>query len=176
MPCKEYDGPDDRLLYPGRFVSGNKKWITCGSVIYEVKLKDDHQYLLKSIYSDPGPIGYTSPLSDQYGNLVTVSDKLLVVTGNKILTAPVHYMSDQLTIDQNNRIWVVNRSNQLYCFEIMYNGVNTILTLRNKIDSVVGSSPRSVVADKSGNIWIGTRTAGLFRLHFDGRPLSIIGD
>jgi signal transduction histidine kinase len=39
-------------------------------------------------------------------------------------------------------------------------------------DSIAGSSPRSIAADDYGNIWVGTRTAGIFCVHFEGLKIK----
>jgi len=145
---KEYQNPDESLPYLARFVSGNKKWLTCGTGIYQVNIKPDNQHYAISLhYNDPDNLGFSYSLSDKNGNLVTASDKLVVVTDNKTLTAPVHYMVDQFTIDNNNRIWVANRSNELYCFQIPGSGDGAQLLLLKKYSSKVWSSPRSITAD-----------------------------
>ena len=47
---KEYGNPKESLPYPGRVVAGSKNWITCGSAIYEIKLKPgNRQYSLTKI-------------------------------------------------------------------------------------------------------------------------------
>jgi signal transduction histidine kinase len=170
---KEYEDPDESLPGLARFVSANKKWFTCGKFIYQVKLQPDNKHYSSRVYfgDSNNTMGFSCSAIDRNGNLVTVSDKLVVITNNKILTAPVFSLVDQLAIDKANRIWVVNRSNQLYCFQISDND-NSQLVLLRPYFSIVKGSPRSITADQSGNIWIGTRDQGLYCLHFNGLELQ----
>lgn len=169
---KEFENPGESLPSVARFVSANRKWLLAGYNIFQVNIKPDSRlYSLDLFRRDSGSMGFGYALSDKKGNLVTVSDKLTVITSNKVLTAQVNYLSDQLAIDKENRIWVANRSNKLYCFQVS-GGPNEQLVLLKTYDSIAGSSPRSIAADSHGNIWIGTRTAGIFCVHFDGLTIK----
>ena len=169
---KEFENPGESFPYAARFVSANKKWLLLGYNIYQVNIKPDGRHYSADLYHrDSGGMGFSCALSDKDGNLVAVSDQLVVITSKKVLTAPVYYLADQLAIDQNNRIWIAGRSNHLFCYQVSDSGENAQLSLLKEYDSIAGSSPRSIAADRSGNIWIGTRTAGIFCLHFEGLVL-----
>src|SRR6185369_9495235 len=51
-------------------------------------------------------------------------------------------------------------------------GKDAKLSLLKQYDSIAGSSPRSIACDRFGNIWIGTRTAGIFCLRSNGLQLQ----
>jgi ligand-binding sensor domain-containing protein len=167
---KEYTSPNESLPYPTRFVSANKEWLLGGPNIFQWNVAPGSKhYSLSVLYKDSAGFGYG--IGDRNGNLVTISSKLVVLAGDKAIGESVHYMADQLTVDNDNRVWVVTRSDQLFCFEISGSGDSTKLTLLRSFPSVIKGSPRSIAADQSGNIWIGTRDEGLYCLHFDGLTL-----
>jgi len=173
---EEYTYPNESLSYPAKFVAANEKWLLSGNSIFHWNaVPNSKHYSLSVYYKDSAnPIGFNCGIQDRNGNLITISSKLVILAGNKIITEPVHYMADELTIDKDNRVWVAPRSNQLFCFEISGTGNNTKLTLLRSFPSVVQGSPRSITADHAGNIWIGTRDQGLYCLHFDGLTLQSV--
>ena len=169
---RDYNNPKESLPYLARFVSGNKKWLLSGYDIYQLKIQPDNKHYSVNLYlKDSATAGFGCGLTDKNGNLVTASDKLVVITNKKVLTGPVGYMSDQIAIDKDNRIWVASRSNRLYCFQILGSNENVQLSLLQQYSSDLWSSPRSITADQSGNIWVGTRDKGLFCLRFEGLHL-----
>ena len=152
-----------------RFVSGNSKWlITANNIFHWNAVLNKIQPGQTPVYTDrDSTTGFIDAIADRYGNLVALSNKLVVVAGNKILTQPLHYMADHVTIDRENRVWVATRSDQLYCFGISGSDSNTKLTLLQMYNQPIPGSPRSITADQSGNIWIGTRDKGLYCIYFD---------
>src|SRR4029453_14360425 len=131
--------------------------------------KKDTHYSLSMKYNDSASMfGYFTAATDKDGNVVTASNKLVLLTKDKVITQPLDYMVDQITVDNKNRVWAASRSNRLFCFQISDSDNQATLSLQRKFDSVVKSSPRSITADKDGNIWIGTRDEGLFCLQFNG--------
>jgi ligand-binding sensor domain-containing protein len=170
---QEWTSSTEALTHPGRFVVANGEWIVSGyNVFHWNPMLNSNRYSLTMFYKDTGTFGFNSVLKDKNGNLVAVSNKLVVLAGKKILSQYLNYMADQLTIDKNNRVWVAPRSNQLYCFEISGTGDATKLSLLKTFTNMPLGSPRSIAADQAGNIWIGTRDQGLYCLHFDGLNLA----
>ena len=169
---EEWTNPNESLPY-AQFVSANGQWLLSGKSIFRWNaVPNSKHYSLTLFYKDSlNPIGFISAITDGTGNLIIVSDKLVVVTANKILSEPVHYMADQVAVDKLNHIWVATRSDQLYCFEISGTANEPKLSLLRTFDKVVRGSPRSIVADQAGNVWIGTRDEGLYCVHFDGLNL-----
>jgi len=154
---------DNSKLTLGRFVFGKKGFITSANNIYSWDKTSGEHPTLKPYYTDPDTAsGFTDALLDNNGNLVATSSKIVVFTGNKILSESFEYMTDQFTIDKKNRIWVAPRSNKLFCFEISGHGSDARLTLLKKIDTITTNSPRSITVDGEGNVWIGTRHQGIF--------------
>ena len=152
-----------------RFVSANQDYLLSHHVIFHLdKDEKSKKYSLSKLYENPSRYGFTSALREKNGSVVAISDKLFLIENHKLDSQSLNYMADQLTIDTANRVWVAPRSNQLLGFEIVTTANNKKLSLIKQIENILpGSSPRSIVADKSGNIWIGSRDWGLFYFHFD---------
>ena len=173
----EYYKTHDSIFSHANFVSANGHYLLNGHTIY--KWKPDpltKSYSISLTFRDSiiGQSGFNRGLSDKYGNLVTVSDRLVVLSGNKVLSASVHYMADQLAIDNENRVWVATRSDELFCFQITGTGKTSNLSLLKYVDNIVIGSPRSITVDKSGNVWIGTRGEGVYCLQFDGLKIRSV--
>ena len=173
---KAYFNHHESLGYPARLVAAATKWVLDGLTIFQWKAAPNgKQYSLSPVYKDStNTIGFGFGMADRNGNLVTVSNKLVVAAGKKIISAPVYYLADQLAIDRDNKVWVAPRSNYLFCFQISDSGTNTKLSLLKTFSKTIVGSPRSIVADQKGNIWIGTRDQGLYCLHFDNLKLKSI--
>ena len=173
--AKLYSGPGDKITFPANLVFGNtNKWILNGSSVYQWKSKPgSRQYSLLLVYKDSkNSFGFAS--IDRKGNLLTVSDKLVVIAGRKVLSESVNYLADQLAIDTLNRVWIATRSNSLFCFQVSGSADSTTLKLLKSFSQTIVGSPRSIVADQKGNIWIGTRDQGLYCLHFDNMVLKSV--
>ena len=182
-----YDGYHNRMLFTdpdgqmleyrndlpinsaARFVSGKYNWLLNEQKIYRMITSDgnDHYELREHFIDSNSTMGFGCGLEDMNGNLVAVSDKVVVVAGNTAISDPIDYKTDQLAIDRNNRVWVATRSNTLFCFQISGTGNNTSISKVKSFSNVLpGTSPRSITVDQSGDIWIGSRDKGLFCLHF----------
>lgn len=158
-----------------KFVSSNDHYILSGEGVFKMNLNSKNgTYSLYDLYKSTNSIGFNSAVADNNGDLVSVSNKVFFSDGHKVLSDTVNYMSDQVTVDPLNRIWTAPRNNQLYCFQTSGDVNNKKLNRIKVIDGILpGSSPRSIIADKSGNIWIGSRDWGLYCFHFD-KNLNII--
>ena len=152
-----------------RFVSGKYNWLLNEQKIYRMITSDgnDHYELREHFIDSNSTMGFGCGLEDMNGNLVAVSDKVVVVAGNTAISDPIDYKTDQLAIDRNNRVWVATRSNTLFCFQISGTGNNTSISKVKSFSNVLpGTSPRSITVDQSGDIWIGSRDKGLFLSSF----------
>ena len=167
---------DKSNLSPGRFLFSKKAYITSINKILSWGHANEQQLSLVPYYLDPDPqTGFSDAMFDKNGTLVAAaSTKILAFSGNKVLSGSFEYMTDQFTIDKNNRIWVAPRSNRLFCFEITGPGDNAKITLLKKIDQITPNSPRSITADRDGNIWIGTRNQGIFCFSLDGLTIRSV--
>ena len=167
---QQYSYEKEPLSYRGLFVSGNKKWVAYGKDIFEwEELVNSGHYTLRPFYEDSAnDIGFSSAIADHNGNLVAVSNKVVVVAGDKVLSEPINYLADEVTVDKNNRIWAATRSNQLFCFQLSGHGNEVKLSLLKSYTRPLLGSPRSITSDQAGNIWVGTRDQGLYCIQLDG--------
>ncbi|HET9430135.1 MAG TPA: two-component regulator propeller domain-containing protein, partial [Chitinophagaceae bacterium] len=170
-----YKGP---VPGPIEFVSGNKEYMLGATTIFRWTADPKSKHFNLSIYraDSSHDWGYQFGMVDKNENLVTVSSKLEILSGSKALSAPLHYFSDQATVDKQGKIWVATRGNRLLCYEISNSGTNNaqLSLLKTYAKELPLMSPRSIAADSSGNIWIGARDHGLVCLHFDGLVLRWI--
>jgi signal transduction histidine kinase/ligand-binding sensor domain-containing protein len=173
---REYTNPNEVLPCPGRFVSGNKQWFTCGTSIFEWKaIPNTGRYSLERCYQDTmNAMGVSSALCDRRGNLVAVGNKVVVLAGDKSFSQPINYLADQVTVDKDNRIWTAHRGNELFCFQLTGSGDNEKLELLRKFTRPMTGSPRSITADQMGYIWLGTRDQGLYCFYFHDLTLDSI--
>jgi hypothetical protein len=157
-----------------RMISAKENYLFSGNKFYRwhASLNGKYFYLTPYYIDSNGTYAFTSVISDKNNNLIGVSNKVVVLGDNKTLAEPINYMADQVTVDANNRIWTAHRGNQLFCFQLSGTGRNAKLTRLGVFNKPILGSPRSIVADHSGNIWIGTRDQGLYRLHFDGLKIT----
>ena len=173
---QEYSFEKESLSYRGLFVYGNKKWVAYGNDIFEwTELGNSGHYKLLPFYKDStNQMGFSCATRDRNGNLVAVSNKVVVVAGDRVLSEPIDYLADEVTIDRENRIWAATRSNQLFCFQLSGNGHDVKLTLLKSYTRPLRGSPRSITSDHDGNIWVGTRDQGLYCIQLDGLNIKSI--
>jgi len=173
---QEYMHPGEVLPCPGRFISGNQRWITCGTSIFRwIEIPNTGRYTLERCYQDTiNNMGVSCAVVDRHGNLVAVGNKVVVLAGNKAFSQPINYLADQVTVDKENRIWTAHRGNELFCFQLTGSGDNQKLELLRKFARPMTGSPRSIAADQTGHIWVGTRDQGLYCFYFNGLTLDSI--
>lgn len=166
---EEYSGK--QAVTAGRFIVSDKEYLLTRQGIFIWKGdRNNKSYSLEPVYRDS--VDFISATTDKNGNIIAVSNKLVVLIRGKVLTAPLDYFADQVTVDGHGRIWIATRNNKLRCFEIIAAGDNMKLSMRRSFSAVLpAASPRSIAVDQEGNIWIGTRDHGIFRLTFDGPDL-----
>jgi signal transduction histidine kinase len=139
------------------------------------KVGNSGHYKLNPFYNDSiNQMGFSCVARDHYGNLVAVSNKVVVVAGDKLLYQPIDYLADEVTVDRDNRVWTVTRSNKLFCFQLSGHGDNMKLTLLKSYVRPLLGSPRSITSDHDGNIWVGTRDQGLYCIQLDGLNIKSV--
>ena len=144
--------------------------------VYKVNFeKVNHRFTTSLIYIDStSSNGISSVLHDESGNIIAVSDKVVIILQNgKVITHKLDYLADQAVL-ANNYLWIATRSRKLFLFKINTNDPNNYLQLLNVYnDQLSNISPRSITADKKGNIWIGTRDHGLLCFSFHNNNLQL---
>lgn len=155
------------------FISIADKYLLAGNKIYRWESTPSR---LSLFYSDTTKeVSFHSGFIDRKGNLIALTNKLWVFTSSGVLSTPLEYFSDHITIDRMNRIWVAARSNQLFCYEISGSGPSARLNLiQSYSKELPPGSPRSITSDSAGHIWIGTRDHGLYCISFDGLKIKTI--
>jgi signal transduction histidine kinase/ligand-binding sensor domain-containing protein len=173
---QEYTHTGEVQPCPGRFISANERWITCGTSIFRWKeIPNTGHYILGRCYQDTiNNMGVSCAVADRHGNLVAVGNKVVVIAGDKAFSQPINYLADQVTVDKENRIWTAHRGNELFCFQLTGSGNNQKLELLRKFTRPMTGSPRSITADQTGHIWVGTRDQGLYCFYFRGLTLDSI--
>lgn len=158
--------------FSSMMVAGQKKYVFSGMEIYNWDPGKTGSNVTR-IYSSPPDLGFASAVMDSTGNLVAVSKDLIVITGKKIISRPLGELSDQVTIDNKNRIWVSTRTRGFSCFRLELTAMDTSLHLLKSFRGELPElDPRSITSDASGNIWIGTRANGLFCFSLEGLTLK----
>ncbi len=123
-----------------------------------------------------------SGLVDGNGNVIQYARKndsafyLLVFNKQKLISEyPVSYSLDQMIVDNAGRLWLATRNNHLMVFaEHPEQPSQYLQLLKDYIKELPDFAPRSITLDTSGNIWIGTRYDGVYRLEFNGLQLQKI--
>ena len=107
-------------------------------------------------------------LPDDHGNLLFTNDKINVVLGDRQLVSyPLGYFADQFVMDSNNHLWAITRQNKLFLFQLHPGNASRYFEFLKLYTKEVPGGPRSIALDKQGNLWIGTRTLGLFCFSVD---------
>ena len=149
-----------------RILFGPRNYMIAGKSIYGIDLTAGDRFRVSLLHRDTSYI-YNGACVDRRGGLVLSSEKLTVISGGKVLQAPLAYLADQPAVDRYDRVWVVTRKNELYVFAI---GDSLRLLQRCSLPLPEGGT-RSLAIDSGGRLWVGTRDHGLYCLGFDGLRL-----
>jgi signal transduction histidine kinase/ligand-binding sensor domain-containing protein len=154
----------------------NKNYLTDLFHIYEFDLADGKMRNRVSAFTDTTRdtnLGLSCIVGDGFDNLVTCNDKLVVLlNNNKIISYPLGYFADQVSITADKHLWVINREGKLFEFRIHPDNPDHYLELIKIFHKELPvMNPRSIIADKEGNVWIGSRDRGLFCFFFDSLSL-----
>ncbi|HEX5654760.1 MAG TPA: two-component regulator propeller domain-containing protein [Chitinophagaceae bacterium] len=172
-----YKGPNPG---PSQFVSGYNQFMLRGNSIFHWRAdRESRNFNISPFYTEADSSTkweYLFGLVDKNKNLIALSDKLHVWSGDTKLVAALDYFTDKVAVDGKGRIWAATRGNKLNCFGVSRNkdGKIQLSLLRTYSKELPFMSPRSIIADKAGNMWIGTRDHGLALLHFDDLILQSV--
>ena len=144
--------------------------------VYKVNFEKQHNHFTTSLlYNDSNlSNGISCILHDEAGNIIAVSDKAVAILQNgKIIKHQLDYLADQAVL-ANNYLWIATRARKLFLFKINANNPDNYLQLLNVYSSQLSNiGPRSITADKKGNVWIGTRDHGLLCFSFQNNNLQL---
>jgi len=148
-----------------RFRPGiDRNYLTGDFEIYEINKQNTGMPRLICSYRDTinGVAQVNNPLTDKFGNLLFTNNNINVVLGKQIVSYPLGYFADQAIIDAYDRAWVITRHNKLFVFHLHHNDPANYFGLLKKFEQEVPDGPRSIAFDRQGNLWMGTRSLGVF--------------
>lgn len=156
-------------------VTGNDDfaWITVGKKkiygnnglsVYELHLNANGTVSTSPIYKYPGPEGFSTVLVDKKDNPILVGSSITAVLPNhKIITKQLHYYADKAVMTADGFLYIITRTMHLYIYKINADDPENYLELVSEYNWEKNNiEPRSLVVDKNGRLWIGTRQRGLF--------------
>ncbi|MFI5132338.1 MAG: two-component regulator propeller domain-containing protein, partial [Chitinophagales bacterium] len=152
----------------GLLVSSGRIYLANGRKI--VTMDDDQKKKARLLYLDTGQLFVGNLYTDPYQNLLSTGSSYLTVFRNDTLICryPISYSIDQVAFDNKNRLWVASRGNEFYVLEIQPGKQKEYLRLLKKYDKGRPYlSARSLTTDHFNNVWVGTRTNGLYCFRFD---------
>ncbi len=165
------------VRYKSFITDRNKYYLLDFFNLYECSFVSGKKISLKKLISDSIHFyyrGYNYMLPDGYGNLLICSENLYVLLKNKkTIFYPLGYFTDMFVLTPDKHLWIVTRSKKIFCFLVHPDDPDHYLQLLNIYSNELPEmSPRSIAADKKGNIWIGTRDNGLFCLFINNGQLQ----
>lgn len=114
------------------------------------------------------------PLVDKRGNLILCGKYHItaIVNGKTICRKKLNYFADFAVSDSKGNIWVATRGSDLLMYQIHPNDPPNYLEQKLYFKKeLLGFSPRSIVIDKNDNIWIGSRSHGIYVFYLNNGNL-----
>jgi len=144
-------------------------------IMYRVANKDlssSYAHPVKVLAESMHIVEYGPGLLDRYGNIIQAirtgdSTFYLIVIGQHGvgMKQPLSFMADQLTFDRDGILWVPTRDNNLVTYSLHPQTPDQYLQLSyDYADQIKEIGPRSIAVDSGGNVWMGTRYQGIYRL------------
>jgi signal transduction histidine kinase len=147
------------------FMQKKSLLICCTHSIYKTdNIKSGKPLELKTIYHNSDATNLASTISDASGNIFIPGKNItsISVTGDTSVTQLPGF-SDQVCFDLQNRLWVITRANNVFCYRVIHQNQKARLILEYDFSKVFSiSQPRCIAIDKEGKIWIGTRKDGIY--------------
>ncbi|GGA81560.1 sensor histidine kinase [Puia dinghuensis] len=155
----------------GHIFIGKRSYLVSDNHLFALHFLPGGLFSLSLLHTDTASLeGYGC--FDHRGNLVIVTNRMLLWSGGRMLQYPLRAMSDQAGIDKQNRIWTITRSNALTVFGLFPTDTGaTLRVLADYLKVLPVMSPRCIAIDNEGRVWVGTRDHGLYCLFFDGLRL-----
>ncbi len=87
----------------------------------------------------------------------------------------ISFMTDMMILDKHQRLWIAPRDNHLAVFSLDAGQPGHYLQLlKDYAKELPDIGPRSIAEDIKGNIWIGSRYNGVYKLELSGLQLLSI--
>lgn len=142
--------------------------------VYEADPENEKGTLLivKKIYTaDQQSLNYLRAEIDDDDNIYIPGKFLTVISsGNQVIQTSLPGYVDQISFDALHQLWALTRTGELLCYKINGQNASQPLTLVFT-DKLSIPEPRSMVIDKTGKLWIGTRNSGLYCLEYKRNQL-----
>ena len=161
--------------------AGNKLLAYDNSALYEAIIPTDRTNFIefKKKFSLPDTNTFARAIIDPFGNIIaTTKTGISVLKDYKpVFINPYHVYeyADAIEFDTSGRVWFALRGSGVMAFTLQPTRPSQYLRLftQMKRDSA-DPSPRSMVIDKKGIIWLGTREHGLIAFKANGNQLKRI--
>jgi signal transduction histidine kinase len=121
-------------------------------------------------------------VTDDFGSIIQLTTKsdtnftLSVFRDNKLMAQhKISFMTDKMIFDREQRLWIAPRDNHVSVFAVHPDQpAHYFELLKDYARELPDIGPRTIASDVKGNIWIGTRYNGVYKLELSGlRLLSI---
>jgi len=140
-------------------------FICCNHSIYKAdNIRSGKPLKLKTIYQNSDATNLARTITDAYGNIFIPGANItsISITGDTSVTQLPGF-SDQVCFDQHERLWVITRANNVFCYKVIQQNQQARLMLEYDFSKKIAvSQPRCLAVDKAGKIWIGTRNNGIY--------------
>jgi Y_Y_Y domain/Two component regulator propeller len=177
--------PDEAHLYKNIFVTGDSIYLNDDRKVYLAKQKNKPYYYKhpEVIYSSNNSrITFGKAAMDKYGSLHfsaktdSVNYILTITKQRKTFLYKVDGFVDKLICDQNNKLWAITRNSDLLVFSLHPDDSKSYLTVLHNYKAELPSiNPRTFAIDTDQNIWVGTRSNGVYILKMNNLKLKSFG-
>lgn len=151
------------ILY--RIVMGKKKYYGLGPfTVYELQPSSGNSFIASPFYTNSQTNqSFSVLLMDKNENPIAIGSSVTVVLpGHKVISEPLNYFVDKAVLTNDDFLFVITRSMNIYIYKINPSDPDHYLRLVNKYDwRDRNVEPRSFDIDGSGRLWMGTRQRGL---------------
>jgi two-component sensor histidine kinase len=149
--------------------------ICCTNSIYKAdNIRNGKPLQLKTIYHNSNATNLARTIADSYGNFYIPGDNItsISITGDTSVTQLPGF-SDQICFDQQERLWMITRANNVFCYKVIKQNQKVRLSLEYDYSKNISiSQPRCIAIDKEGKIWIGTRNDGIYCFTVKDRSIT----
>jgi len=117
------------------------------------------------ILTDTADNLYSQPLVDKNGTLIICGKYYItaVKNGKIICQNKLSYFADYPASDSKGNIWIATRDNELIMYRTQPDDPSNYLEKKLVFkEELANISPRSIIIDKNDNIWIGSRSYGIY--------------
>lgn len=170
--------------YSNIYLHQKQIWLGNGETLIRADNKDDPRSYsqAKTILKKDMNVRYGNGLTSAAGTIIqyAVEDGkkyfLYVLKHDRVVMKyPISYAIDQMNFDQQGRIWLTTRDHKLFAFTLHEDQPSKYLQPEKGFPKELpGISPRAVAVDANDDLWIGTRSKGIFKYRRSGDSLKLL--